>query len=47
MIQKENVTNVLKIKIDQKQNKKYLVDAQNMVKDHIRITEKTKNALNV
>ena len=47
MIQKENVTNVLKIKIDQKQNKKYLVDAQNMEIDHILITEKTKNALNV
>ena len=47
MIQKETVINVPKIKIDQKHNKKYLVDAQNMEKDHTLITEKTKNALNV
>ena len=47
MIHKEIATNVQKIKTDQINHKKYLVDAQNMEKDHILITEKTKNALNV
>ena len=47
MIHKEIAMNVLKIKTDQIKNKKYLVDVQNMEKDHIHIIEKTKNALNV
>ena len=47
MIHREIAINVLKIITDQTKNIKYLVDAQNMEKDHILITEKTKNALNV
>ena len=47
MTHREIAINVLKIKTDQIKNKKYLVDAQNMEKDHILITEKIKNALNV
>ena len=42
----ETAINVQVIKIDRLKSKKYQEDVLNMEKDHIPITEKTKNAHN-